>query len=123
MTLSVVSFGYGHGAPPSAHLTVDVRELFRDPHIDPVMRELTGRDEAVIDRVLSQPGAGRFVRDLADVVSGLSIVGDVFLAVGCVGGRHRSVVIADAVAARLVTHGYRRAAVVHRDVDKPVLRR
>lgn len=124
MTLSVVSFGYGHGIPPAAHLTVDVRELFRDPHLDPAMRELTGRDRVVIDRVLSQPGAARFVRDLAATVSGLSIVAaGVSLTVGCVGGRHRSVVIVEAVAARLVSHGYRQAVVVHRDIDKPVLRR
>ncbi len=120
----ITSFGYGHAPPPAAHLVVDVRNLFRDPHTDPTMRELNGLDQVVIHRVLFQPGATRFAYDLADAVSGLSIVHDtVRLAIGCVGGRHRSVVLANAVAERLETHGYTAGTVLHRDIDKPVLQR
>ncbi len=120
----ITSFGYGHAPPPEAHLTVDVRHLFRDPHTHPAMRNMTGHDKAVVRHVLGQPGATRFAYDLADIVSGLSIVHDtVRLAIGCAGGRHRSVVLANAVADRLTTHGYTAGTVLHRDIDKPVLQR
>jgi UPF0042 nucleotide-binding protein len=123
--ITITSFGYGHPeSPPSAHITVDVRNLFRDPHVDPAMRQMTGLDQAVIDSVMRQPGALRFVTDLARTASGLSIVHDrVHMAVGCVGGRHRSVVIADRCGAWLEEHGYRKARVVHRDIRRPVLQR
>ncbi len=120
--ITITSFGYGHSAPPPAHLTVDLRFLFRDPHIDPAMRQMTGLDQPVVDNVMAQPGATRFVSDLAQTVSGLSIVRDtVTLAIGCVGGRHRSVVLAQCVAVWLDRHGYRQATVEHRDIDKPIL--
>lgn len=119
----VISFGYLHGDPPPAHITIDVRYLFRDPHVDPAMRQKTGRDQAVIDNVMKQPGAQRFVCDLAHTMSGLSIVGDVTVAIGCAGGRHRSVVLADQCATWLAQDGYRQATVEHRDVNQPVVER
>lgn len=120
----ITSFGYLHGSPPSAQLTVDVRDLFRDPHVDPAMRQMTGRDQAVIANVLKQPGAERFARDIAHTASGLSIVrDDVTIAIGCAGGRHRSVVLAAYIANWLRRVGYRPATVEHRDIDKPVVER
>lgn len=61
MTVTITSFGYGHSAAPKATIVIDVRHSYRDPHVDPAMRQLTGRDAAVIDRVVAQPGAWEFV--------------------------------------------------------------
>ena len=52
----VISFGYGHGAPPPAHITVDVRAHFRDPHVNPDLRNLTAADQRVVRAVMSTPG-------------------------------------------------------------------
>jgi len=120
----IISFGYLHGGPPPAQITIDLRELFRDPHIDPAMRELTGLDQAVVDNVLAQPGARRFAVDLTECLTGLSTVTDtVTVAVGCAGGRHRSVVLANLLANWFADYGYGAATVEHRDLDKPVVQR
>lgn len=126
--LRVLSFGYGHGPLPAevsrADITVDVRDWFRDPHIDPALRELTGRDQAVIDKVMATPG----VRLFSDDLGGLAIRlleqrhRTAVVAVGCVGGRHRSVVIANRVATVAGWCGYL-AEVEHLHVDRPVITR
>lgn len=121
--MRIISFGYLHGDPPPADITVDVRDLFRDPHVDPAMRQMTGRDQAVIDNVMKQPGADRFGRDIGRAVSGLSMAGDVTVAIGCAGGRHCSVVLAGHIADWLTRWGYRPATLEHRDIDKPVVER
>lgn len=122
--MRIISFGYLHGPPPPAHIVLDVRDLFRDPHVDPAMRQMTGLDQAVIANVHGQHGADRFVRDLGAVVSGLSIVHDtVTVAIGCAGGRHCGVVLANELVGWLDQYGYRAATVEHRDVDKPVVER
>ncbi|MET8546730.1 RNase adapter RapZ, partial [Kitasatospora sp. NPDC004799] len=54
--IQVVSFGYLHGAPPEAHLTLDLRRHFRDPHVDPALRQLTAQDLPVRRAVLATPG-------------------------------------------------------------------
>lgn len=121
--ITVVSFGYGHETPPAAHITVDVRDLFRDPHIDPAMRQMTGRDQAVIDSVMSRPGAENFAWGLASAALDLEPCGgDITVAIGCVGGRHRSVVLAERLDYALVRYGVD-SRVEHRDIDKPVLDR
>lgn len=119
MTAHVSSFGYGHApAPEGAQLVFDVRHLFRDPHVSPCLRQLTGRHQDVIDSVMAQPGAWATCVQLADIVRAMHHRREPFhLAIGCVGGRHRSVVLADAVAALAGV------AATHRDVDKPVLER
>lgn len=123
----VVSFGFLHGAAPVADITVDVRVHLRDPHVDPGMRRLTGRDAVVRARVLATPGA-------AGLIAGVVVTAVAFLpaawaagrvvrvAIGCAGGRHRSVVIADAVAERLTAAGWD-AVTGHRDIGKPVVMR
>lgn len=56
--ITVISFGFGHpeGAP-IANVLLDIRKRYYDPHIDPAMRQMTGRDQAVQDRVMATPGA------------------------------------------------------------------
>lgn len=129
--LLVYSFGYGHTEPlPDADITVDVRRWFRDPHIDPAMRSLTGLDPAVIQNVTDTRGVLDFVNGLyraASVLLGLRDSDDetghaVSVAVGCVGGRHRSVVIAGLLVNRARAAGWA-AEVEHLHIDRPVLKR
>lgn len=61
-TITITTFGYLHDAPPPAHITLDLREHFRNPHIDPALRYLTARDIAVHTAVLDTPG----IRPLLD---------------------------------------------------------
>ena len=125
MSVQITSFGYGHGEPPAAHLTVDVRQHLRDPHIAPGLRYLTARDQPVLEAVLRTPGAAALISALAAGVRALlagPTAGDVHVAVGCVGGRHRSAVIADRLHGTLVAAGVQ-AVVVHRDLDRPVITR
>jgi UPF0042 nucleotide-binding protein len=103
---TVVSFGYKYGLPVDADLVVDCRFL-PNPHWIPELRSLTGRDTAVADYVLSRPGAQQFLDHyaalLAILVDGYRREGKRFLtlAVGCTGGKHRSVAIAEQLADRL----------------------
>jgi UPF0042 nucleotide-binding protein len=103
---SVVSFGYKYGLPVDADLVVDCRFL-PNPHWVPTLRPMTGRDPEVRDYVLSQPGAldflDHYARVLAIVVDGYRHEGKRYmtLAVGCTGGKHRSVAVAEELARRL----------------------
>jgi RNase adaptor protein for sRNA GlmZ degradation len=122
--IRIIGYGHPDGAP-AAHLTVDLRKLFKDPHVSPEMRELTGKDPKVIQSVMRQPGAEAFLRSLIDVVLDIRHP-DPVIAFGCVGGRHRSVVFADALGQELrawfrLTPSMGDVTVEHRDIDKPVL--
>ena len=103
---TVVSFGYKYGLPVDADLVVDCRFL-PNPHWVPELRALSGRDSQVRRYVLDQPGAAEFVDRYTDVlrilVDGYRKEGKRFLtlAVGCTGGKHRSVTIAEELAERL----------------------
>jgi UPF0042 nucleotide-binding protein len=103
---TVVSFGYKYGLPVDADLVVDCRFL-PNPHWIPQLRPLTGRDPAVREYVLGQLGAqeflDRYTELLAILVEGYQREGKRFLtlAVGCTGGKHRSVAIAEQLASRL----------------------
>jgi len=122
MRVNVVSFGYKHGLPIDVDLVFDCRFL-PNPHWVEDLRPLTGLDEPVRDYVLGQQDAGRFL----DQVDGLLELllpayvreGRTYLsiALGCTGGRHRSVAMAEAVADLLRSHGYD-PAVSHRDVAR-----
>ncbi|MFI5611330.1 ATPase [Amycolatopsis sp. NPDC051903] len=129
------SFGYLHGVPRDVaivptQLVIDVRELFRDPHMRPEFRELTGRDDVIRANVLDQPGAIEFIRAqaaaIATLVPGMSARQPnplvVNVAVGCAGGRHRSVVIAEALAVLLHQQGIG-SDVRHLDIRRPVVQR
>jgi len=100
MELHVITFGYGHGEPlPEAHITIDVRKLFKDPHgISEAMRTKTARDAEVVASVMRQPGARGFALDLAltALALGKPINGRVVLAIGCTGGKHRAPALGEA---------------------------
>ncbi|WP_063837009.1 RapZ C-terminal domain-containing protein [Phaeacidiphilus oryzae] len=124
--VEIVSFGYLHAdEPPEAHLTVDLREHFRDPHFDPRLRHLTADDPRVYEAVTTTPGIVDLLSGLAGsvlgFVNGPSAV-PVVVALGCAGGRHRAPAIAKALALRL-TAAELTVAVHHRDVGRPVVNR
>ncbi|HEX2904275.1 MAG TPA: RNase adapter RapZ [Jatrophihabitans sp.] len=119
---TVVSFGFKYGLPIDADLVVDVRFL-PNPHWIPELRELTGEDQAVADYVLSQQESEPFLEKYLEV---LGIIGAGYrregkqyltLAVGCTGGKHRSVAISRELARRLTESGIR-ATAVHRDLGR-----
>jgi RNase adapter protein RapZ len=104
--VTVLSFGFKYGLPPDADFVVDARFL-PNPFWDPDLRDLTGKDEAVSHYVLSQVGASAFVDTYARLITatspGFEREGKRYLtvAVGCTGGKHRSVAIAEELTRRL----------------------
>ena len=121
--VTVTSFGYGHGDPPPAALTVDLRAAYRDPHFDPALRELTAADPRVRAAVLATPGIPALVSALAAAARDYLAAGlPVSLAVGCAGGRHRAPAVAVEVAAVLAVGGAD-VSLEHRDIGAPVIRR
>jgi UPF0042 nucleotide-binding protein len=119
---TVVSFGYKYGLPVDADLVVDCRFL-PNPHWVPELRAQNGRDEAVRDYVLSQRGAKEFLDAYTEVLrlltEGYEREGKhyVTLAVGCTGGKHRSVAMTEQLAARLRDEGLD-VQVAHRDLGR-----
>ena len=119
---TLISFGYKYGLPVDADLVADCRFL-PNPHWVPELRSLTGRDEAVRNYVLQQPGAMEFVdgyTHLLEVISaGYLREGKRFatVAIGCTGGKHRSVAITEELRRRLTDSGMD-VAVVHRDLGR-----
>jgi len=124
-TVEIVSFGYLHATPPTAHLTIDLRHHFRDPHISPELRYMTANDEPVRAAVLGTPGITDLVEATARAVEAFASgpsVGPVTVADGCQGGRHRAPTFAQALADQLRENGHH-VTVHHRDLNKPVVRR
>ncbi|MFE7526169.1 ATPase [Kitasatospora sp. NPDC057542] len=123
--ISVVSFGYLHDAPPEAHLTLDLRRHFRDPHVDPALRSLTAHDLPVRRAVLATPGIRELIAAaalLADAYDAGPAESPLTIAVGCAGGRHRAPTVAMALAKRLGKTGIT-VHLGHRDLGKPVVDR
>ncbi|GID33046.1 RNase adapter RapZ [Paractinoplanes brasiliensis] len=120
--ITIVSFGFKHGLPLDADLVLDCRFL-PNPHWVERLRPGTGLDAAVRDHVLGQPAAPRFldrVEDLlVDLLPAFAAENRTVhtVAVGCTGGRHRSVAVAEAAAERLRRRGVS-VAVLHRDVRR-----
>ena len=119
---TVLSFGFKYGLPLDADLVADVRFL-PNPHWIPELRPHTGQDPDVRDYVLSQEGAGRFLDVYAEL---LRLVGAGYqregkryltLAIGCTGGKHRSVAMAEEIAKRLAGDGVQ-TTVAHRDIGR-----
>jgi RNase adapter protein RapZ len=122
LRVSVVSFGFKYGLPVDADMVADCRFL-PNPHWIPELAPQTGQDEPVVKYVLSQPGATEFldafVRAAEVALAGYDQTGrhSVMLAVGCTGGKHRSVVMADEMAARL-SQNWPGIQVTHRDLGR-----
>ncbi|MQA94067.1 MAG: RNase adapter RapZ [Streptosporangiales bacterium] len=122
LRVNVVSFGYKYGLPVDADLVIDCRFL-PNPHWIPELRPLTGRDQPVREYVLSQSGAKEFLDAYTEVLRLLSAGYEregkhyATLAVGCTGGKHRSVAMAEQLGARLRDDGIE-VQVVHRDLGR-----
>jgi RNase adapter protein RapZ len=122
LNVTISSFGFRHGLPRGLDMLFDVRFL-TNPHFVPELRPFTGRDRAVIEYLESQTEVeetiARFVDLLVYLLPRFQREGKSYLTVGvgCTGGRHRSVMVADAVTKRLCEAGYK-TKVVHRDIAK-----
>jgi UPF0042 nucleotide-binding protein len=120
--VNLVSFGYRYGVPPSAELLFDVRFL-PNPHFEPALRPRTGLDDDVAKFVLEDPRTRELLARLCgflDYALGLyDAEGKAYLtvAIGCTGGRHRSVAVVAALGVALQAQG-REVNVQHRDVGK-----
>ena len=124
--LNILSFGYKYGIPVDADLVLDCR-FIPNPHWVPELRPLTGLDQAVSDRVFSNEGVTEFVADyvklIRDMLPGYIREGKKYLtiAIGCTGGKHRSVAISTEIAKQLGQTGKDLAIsahAVHRDLGR-----
>jgi RNase adapter protein RapZ len=122
LLVSIVSFGFRYGIPADADLVFDVRFL-PNPHFVPRLRPFSGKDARVARYIRSFPQTGEFLRRIESLLvyliphyirEGKSYL---TVALGCTGGRHRSVALAEVIRRSLQRKGYV-AKVVHRDLDK-----
>ena len=122
LMVSVVSFGYRHGVPVDADLVFDVRFL-PNPHFVPRLRPYSGKDPKVARYIRSFPQTNQFLRRIESLLAYLIPhyirEGKSYLtiALGCTGGRHRSVMMANSVRRALASRGYT-VKTVHRDLDR-----
>jgi RNase adapter protein RapZ len=122
LALTILTFGFKHGAPRDADLVIDCRFL-PNPHYREDLRPLTGRDKKVVEHVEAGTLASEFYERLFPMLDFLlpAYVTEgkthLTIALGCTGGRHRSVVVADRMADHLDGRDDLRLRVVHRDVD------
>jgi UPF0042 nucleotide-binding protein len=122
LSLSVMSFGFKNGVPSHADLVFDVRFL-PNPHFIPKFRNLTGKDKRVAKYVMDFPQTKEFLDKATDMLTFLLPhyiqEGKSYLtvAIGCTGGQHRSVMIAEELRKRLADAGYR-AKAEHRDMPR-----
>jgi len=124
LLISVVSFGFRYGIPSDADLVFDVRFL-PNPHFVAKLRPFSGKDARVARYIRSFPQTGEFLRRIESLLEYLIPhyirEGKSYLTIGlgCTGGRHRSVALAEVIARVLKRKGYA-AKVVHRDLNKTV---
>lgn len=120
MLINVVSFGFKRGVPQTCDLVMDVRFL-PNPHYEPDLRPLTGKEKAVRDYALDNPDGEAFLHKLKDMVDflipryineGKAIL---IIGIGCTGGKHRSVAVAEELSSHLQSLGYT-VQLEHRDV-------
>ena len=122
LLVSLVSFGYKYGLPTDSDLVFDVRFL-PNPHFVPRLRPYTGKDPKVRHFILSYPQSGQFLKRIESLLvyliphyiqEGKSYL---TIAIGCTGGKHRSVMLGEEIKNSLEKRGYS-AKVSHRDLDK-----
>jgi RNase adapter protein RapZ len=122
-SLSVMSFGYRYGVPPQADLVFDVRFL-PNPYFVPELKGLTGTNERVASYVLDRQETQTFLEKIHDLCQFLfpkyQKEGKAYLtvALGCTGGKHRSVALAHELQKRLMAGGNARVQLWDRDVEK-----
>jgi len=122
LLVSLVSFGYKYGLPSDSDLVFDVRFL-PNPHFVPQLRAFTGKDEKVRRFILSYPQTGEFLRRIEGLLKYLVPhyirEGKSYLTIsfGCTGGKHRSVMLAEALQKAVKKLGYS-TKVTHRDIEK-----
>ena len=122
MRVQVLSFGHKYGSPPEMELLFDVRHL-PNPFFVPELRDLSGHDRRVVEYLKSKPDVGETLNRFNDLLDYLLPLykregkSYVTVGIGCTGGRHRSVMIANALARRLSRSGFE-AQAIHRDVRK-----
>ena len=123
MDVTVLSFGFKYGIPEDADLVFDVRFL-PNPYYDEHLRPLTGQVQAVRDYVMQGGTADAFLKKLYDMIDFLlpNYINEgknqLVIAVGCTGGKHRSVTIARALYEHLEAVGEYGIRIDHRDIDK-----
>ncbi|MGN0065142.1 MAG: RNase adapter RapZ [Nocardioides sp.] len=122
LKMTVISFGFKYGIPVDADYVADMRFL-PNPYWVPELRPLNGRDKGVSEYVLSQPGAATFLEQYLPVLetaaAGYRNEGKRFMqiAVGCTGGKHRSVAMTEEIASRLRAAGHDVRS-THRDLGR-----
>ncbi len=125
--VSVVSFGFKYGIPRDADLVFDVRFL-PNPYYDLELRPLTGNDEAIQNFVMQYDEAEEFLNKITDLIEFLipnyikEGKNGLVIAIGCTGGKHRSVTLANGIYKELQTLPYT-AKIVHRDIEKDTVRK
>lgn len=126
LVITVMSFGFKYGLPLDADTVFDVRFL-PNPYYDPKLRPKTGEDDLVAEYVMRSPAAAAFQRILIElllfllpyyIVEGKS---HFVVAIGCTGGKHRSVALAENIGSRIKDEGYK-VTVKHRDILRDVKR-
>ena len=125
--INVVSFGFKYGIPRDADLVFDVRFL-PNPYYDLELRPLTGNDEAIQNFVMQFDEAKEFMNKIADLLEFLipnyikEGKNGLVVAIGCTGGKHRSVTLANGIYKELETLPYS-VRIVHRDIEKDANRK
>ena len=123
LMITVMSFGFKYGIPTDADLVLDVRFLPNPYYIDE-LRAKTGNDKEIQDYVMSFPEANEFLDKLTDMLEFLipNYVKEgknrLVIAIGCTGGKHRSVTLANALYNRLKDRGNYGIKLEHKDIDK-----
>lgn len=124
LLVSVISFGFKYGIPLDSDLVIDVRFL-PNPHYNPVMRPLSGNDPIIQDYVFGFPITAQFMEKFTDLVEFLipCYIDEgktmLMIAIGCTGGMHRSVALANRLGEILKNKDYR-VTVSHRDIGRNV---
>ena len=120
--LALISFGYKFGLPLDADIIIDLRFL-PNPYWVEELKDLNGLDSRVVDYIMDFESAREFARSFVDLIESLIPLYQferkyhLTIGVGCTGGKHRSIVIANELASRLTSDGFQ-VAVTHRDIDK-----
>jgi UPF0042 nucleotide-binding protein len=122
VNIHILSFGFKYGIPHSADLIIDVRFIL-NPYFVPELKALSGRDEAVKTYVLGHDDTKIFLDKYLDLLTYLIPLYEkegksyLTIAVGCTGGRHRSIVIAEFIFDHIQQSG-RPVSITHRDIER-----